>query len=712
MSVDSRDEGALKNHLTSLERFSNAPPGWYTVCPLLDLTCSRHICTTDVGQLEPVHLSELSFDTGAVNQGKILWVTTVQPSFRSTELQALGKDGEGRLVTILLRNFLPSHATSSDAQALIPVKTRLGIKEPYCISRSDGNRVIQIYNLCNVIIELPKMDTDDANVLKEEGNRLFKAKRYEQAAELYSDALSQTADASLRLVLYLNRAAARIGQRLHSEYKNALDDCDNALAIDSACTKAKYRKGQALFGLRRYDEAEAVYAEMIKDAKNKGMPTEEAWEIQLVKTKTAIECSTNGKYDLMKFPFDPEKQLQTDVAEYFGSIAVQMSKNPGMGRGLFLTKNVKAGEILLVERAQATCARDPKKVVQVHMNREIDPSKVRPHLIGLMEDLVILATKDTRANALLSFLSMGKEVGESSLPILDIDMLRPGGQDPPPAPQLSAYSIYLIAKTNSFVVMDSSIPSTAGRRTLIERMKDPRKYRSFGSDENFKYVPVTQLMRILDSAPFSRSMFDSVLSATSQAELNKSDANGFTALHVAALKANEYAFEALLQAGANPHAKTRWGAAPMHIVVVNVGAIKMTRALLKHGAAIDEPMNGVPPLLTAVFMRNAELVKFMLQSGANPYFAYRANSAAADAAIALGDERVINAFKEAGYDLATYQQTAGLWIVASFMNHVTEPNTEHFFVGNMMFVIASDNMQAGTELTTCYGEGEKLGNWF
>jgi hypothetical protein len=45
------------------------------------------------------------------------------------------------------------------------------------------------------------------------------------------------------------------------------------------------------------------------------------------------------------------------------------------------------------------------------------------------------------------------------------------------------------------------------------------------------------------------------------------------------------------------------------------------------------------------------------------------------------------------------------------MNHDERPKTRRMFVGKMMFVTAMVDMEAGTELTTSYGDAHKLKHW-
>ena len=46
----------------------------------------------------------------------------------------------------------------------------------------------------------------------------------------------------------------------HNEkYEEAISDCDNALSIDSKCTRSIIQKGNALLSLSRFDEAKECY---------------------------------------------------------------------------------------------------------------------------------------------------------------------------------------------------------------------------------------------------------------------------------------------------------------------------------------------------------------------------------------------------------------------------------------------------------------------
>ena len=64
-----------------------------------------------------------------------------------------------------------------------------------------------------------------------------------------------------------------------------------------------------------------------------------------------------------------------------------------------------------------------------------------------------------------------------------------------------------------------------------------------------------------------------------EANLTKTDSNGDTALHLAAMKGNVPIIEYLLQKGANINAKDRFGATPLHLAAIS-GYTESVKVLL------------------------------------------------------------------------------------------------------------------------------------
>lgn len=81
-----------------------------------------------------------------------------------------------------------------------------------------------------------------AEDLKDSGNEFFKMDKFEASIDAYTKALEHQADDKLRLVLYKNRAMARLKVE---DFEGAESDCDKALEINQSDPKAYYRRALA-----------------------------------------------------------------------------------------------------------------------------------------------------------------------------------------------------------------------------------------------------------------------------------------------------------------------------------------------------------------------------------------------------------------------------------------------------------------------------------
>ncbi|KAH9950093.1 activator of Hsp70 and Hsp90 chaperone [Amylocystis lapponica] len=98
----------------------------------------------------------------------------------------------------------------------------------------------------------------DVNALKDQGNKAFQAKDYDKAIDLFSQALALD---PTNFVLYSNRSAAKAGKR---QWPAALEDAEQCIKVNPAWSKGYARKGAALHGQRKYDEAVTAYEAGLK----------------------------------------------------------------------------------------------------------------------------------------------------------------------------------------------------------------------------------------------------------------------------------------------------------------------------------------------------------------------------------------------------------------------------------------------------------------
>lgn len=135
----------------------------------------------------------------------------------------------------------------------------------------------------------------DANDLKNQGNKAFAAKDYDKAIELFTAAIAL--DPSNH-VLFSNRSAAKAGKK---SWSAALEDAEQCVTINPTWGKGYIRKGAALHGVRRYDEAIAAY--------EKGLEYEDSPALrkglQEVKDAQARDAGAGADFGMARIFQDP-----------------------------------------------------------------------------------------------------------------------------------------------------------------------------------------------------------------------------------------------------------------------------------------------------------------------------------------------------------------------------------------------------------------------
>ena len=92
-----------------------------------------------------------------------------------------------------------------------------------------------------------------AKECKENGNKSFQKKKYEEAENFYSEGLQL--HPGFRQ-LWTNRAICRNTMR---KFDEAISDCDSALSIDPKCSKSIIQKGNAHLSSGNHDQARSCF---------------------------------------------------------------------------------------------------------------------------------------------------------------------------------------------------------------------------------------------------------------------------------------------------------------------------------------------------------------------------------------------------------------------------------------------------------------------
>ncbi|CAK7326116.1 unnamed protein product [Dovyalis caffra] len=246
-----------------------------------------------------------------------------------------------------------------------------------------------------------------------------------------------------------NRAEARSKLR---DFTKALKDCDQALKIESTHFKSLVGKGKILLGLNRYSKALDCFQTAILDPQANG--NLETLNGYVQKCKKLEFQSRTGAFDLSDWILSGFRGKSPELAEYIGP--VQIKRSELSGRGLFATKNIDAGTLLLVTKAIAT-----ERVIL--SSQDSDENAQLVMWKNFVDKVVESATKCEEIHRLISTLSTGED--EDKLEAPEISLFRPEAEEKGEAnEEVDKVRILSVLDVNS-LVEDSVSAKVLGRNS-------------------------------------------------------------------------------------------------------------------------------------------------------------------------------------------------------------------------------------------------------
>ncbi|PON54148.1 N-terminal acetyltransferase A, auxiliary subunit [Parasponia andersonii] len=206
-----------------------------------------------------------------------------------------------------------------------------------------------------------------------------------------------------------NRAEARSRLR---EFAQALQDCDQALKIESAHFKTLLCKGKILMSLNRYAMALDCFRAAQLDPQSCG--SSESLNGYLEKCKKLEFLAKTGAFDISDWIASRFQGKPPELAEYIGP--VQIRKSEISGRGLFATKNIDAGTLLFATKAVAI-ERSILGGGELNENAQLVMWK------NFIDQVNNSASKCPKTRNLIGKLSSGED--EFDLEVPDISLFRP-----------------------------------------------------------------------------------------------------------------------------------------------------------------------------------------------------------------------------------------------------------------------------------------------
>ncbi|KAK1599154.1 uncharacterized protein LY79DRAFT_505126 [Colletotrichum navitas] len=307
-------------------------------------------CTRPTNELQPLMISKMRLEEH--HRGTYVLVRTMTMPHKINVIMAIVEDEEG--TAVLLQLYNQPEEPEFDIEDILPQDSVCLIKEPFFKKSTDGKyslRVDHVGDFCLLARDderIPKRwraaphFVPDSENIRSRGNAAVGQKKWGRAEKLYTEAIAAAATPEHKRAALLNRSLANL--RLQRPEK-ALLDAVHARSGDTPTEKGLFREAKAHYALEQFDLcARKLQQVLALNAGNKDAET----ELERTGRRIVEQATGNFKWKHMHRQAKETPPI-IDCATY--SSPVEIRDSPGRGRGLFTTKAVKVGELLLCEKA-------------------------------------------------------------------------------------------------------------------------------------------------------------------------------------------------------------------------------------------------------------------------------------------------------------------------------------------------------------------------
>ncbi|KAL9105021.1 MAG: hypothetical protein Q9163_000118 [Psora crenata] len=324
--------------------------------------------------LKKLYLKDLYLETH--HRGFYVLLRVATPPSTMTAVMAVMEDEKED--GVLFQLFQQEDEAHRPGEAVVQIQRVCIVKEPYFKVTNDGGYGLRVDHVSDIIWlsrdneriprgwRAPISEFEKtAETLKEEGNLALKTGKLSVAIESYTSALHVSTTFEMSQTLKLNRSLVNLKLR---RYDGALEDAGKLTADAQQSEKGLYRAALSLYELGRFQESHQALASLISH-----YPHCHTAKKEIIRTEQRLREQEHGDYDF-KAMYKAAKDTPPclDNATFASNVEVQVSK--GRGRGLFTTKDVVVGELLLCEKAFSYCSSDHSKtslLMNTYTNRTI-----------------------------------------------------------------------------------------------------------------------------------------------------------------------------------------------------------------------------------------------------------------------------------------------------------------------------------------------------
>lgn len=333
--------------------------------------------------LTKTYINDLYLETN--HRGSYVLLRTIGPPSKSGAVMNAVEDENGGCDLVQLYNM----DEARDPRKILPEGQVLIVKEPFYKSNIAGGTSIRVDHVSDVIFLSP----DDNQVplkwqsriipvnktamdWKEEGNTLFRDGEFHEAIEWYASFPNSptlrnfeqfgfyitniqltwgsytkgiAAGEDIIKILKLNRSQAFLSIGYHDK---ALKDSNHVLQSDPTNEKALIRGANALYMARKFEDCKSRLLLSLRT-----YPKNKQAKAILLKVYLRLQEGRTGKYnfeEMRKLTLNRQMgPVKLDCADFVGPVSLQNTTDSG--RGLFATRDVKFGELLLSSKAFHVC---------------------------------------------------------------------------------------------------------------------------------------------------------------------------------------------------------------------------------------------------------------------------------------------------------------------------------------------------------------------
>ncbi|KAM0700092.1 hypothetical protein Q7P36_000304 [Cladosporium allicinum] len=360
--------------------------------------------TSDLSGLEAIKLGDLVMEKR--HEGKKLRVhrreAVVELKGRSWSVVEDIEGGDVERFEIVLHKS----RGGEDYLDSIPMGVEFTVKEPLFTLNDDGEPTLRVDHPADVIVHWEEKITADvekagsaverATKCKESGNAALKRKELLDAHAQYSAGLAILAETQekdeeiTKLTRDIHRNRAHINLQLQRNDEAKLDGIAAVTNINDARhkdldSKAYFRAACAAYNLGQWQEAKTLFEKQQSLA-----PADKDAAANLEKLQKRFRESETGLYDFDAIKAALSKfRPRVDAADYEGPTERKESK--GHGFGLFATKDIPAGAVILCEKALAIVwSHEADGWTALTVDARDGQTRVQP--VGLTKNLVAKLT--------------------------------------------------------------------------------------------------------------------------------------------------------------------------------------------------------------------------------------------------------------------------------------------------------------------------------